>query len=313
LGLPVLARADNPPPVTPPPATPPAPVAQPGKATLTVVGGLRLHGRAYVVAGRRVTLAGRVSPYVVGQTLAVVVRSRHRDPATARAQVGKGGAFKVVFRARRAVKYSVAVTHGATPEQVAFAMRIAVQAVNPGAGPGSRGVGVALLKQGLRALGYPAGSGPFWTGKLARELLAFRKVNNMARTFSADRRVFSMVFAGKGAFKLRHPKAGKHVEFDWSRQVLAVYDGKRLRVYHASSGKPSTPTVFGTFHFYMKAPGTNAKGMFMSNYFVRGYAVHGYPEVPAYAASHGCIRIPNADAVAVYNQISVGETIFIYR
>ena len=313
LVLPAFARADNP----PPPATngpPPAPVAQPGAATLAVVGGMRLHGRAYVLAGQRVTLTGRVAPSVPGQILAVVISAPHRKPASARAQVAGDGTFQVVFKARRPVTYSVRVVHGATPEQLAFSARAGVHAIDArGAGPGSHGVGIALLKQGMRALGFPAGSGPAWTDKLGREVLAFRKVNGMARVFAADRRVFAMVFGGKGAFKLRHPHAGKHVEFDWSRQVLALADGSKVvAVYHASSGKPSTPTVFGTYHFYLKAPGTNAKGMFMSNYFIRGYAVHGYSEVPTYAASHGCIRVSNSDAVAIYRQIDLGEPIFIY-
>jgi lipoprotein-anchoring transpeptidase ErfK/SrfK len=52
--------------------------------------------------------------------------------------------------------------------------------------------------------------------------------------------------------------------------------------------------------------------MYMSNYFIRGYAIHGYPDVPTYNASHGCLRIPNADAVAVFNQIDIGESIWVY-
>ena len=67
-----------------------------------------------------------------------------------------------------------------------------------------------------------------------------------------------------------------------------------------SSGKPSTPTVIGRFRVYTKTPGVNSEGMVDSNYFIRGYAIHGYAEVPTYAASHGCLRIPIPDAPAVY-------------
>jgi hypothetical protein len=126
--------------------------------------------------------------------------------------------------------------------------------------------------------------------------------------------VLAKVFDHAGAFRLRHPGAGKHTEFDWSRQVLALADGSTIvATYYASSGKPSTPTVFGTFHFYLKAPGTNAKGMYDSNYFARGYAVHGYPDVPTYAASHGCIRVPNADAPSIFGWIRLGDPMFVYR
>ena len=45
-----------------------------------------------------------------------------------------------------------------------------------------------------------------------------------------------------------------------------------------------------------KSPGFNAKGMYYSNYFIRGFAIHGYAEVPVFAASHGCLRIPIPDA-----------------
>jgi lipoprotein-anchoring transpeptidase ErfK/SrfK len=71
--------------------------------------------------------------------------------------------------------------------------------------------------------------------------------------------------------------------------------------------------VFGTYHFYSKTAGTNSKGMYYSNYFVGGYAIHGYPSVPAFAASHGCIRIPIASAISVFHWIRLGDRISIYR
>jgi hypothetical protein len=284
---------------------------------LELAGGLRLHGRSYVPSGRGVTVTGHVRPYVAGQVVVLRISSPHRNDAFVNAKVRAGrdeGVFTTVFRARRPVVYTVSAGHQATPEQVFYFARAGVQAIDGrGARPGSRGPVVVLLKQGLRALGYPAGSGPFWTDKLGRAVLAFRKANGMARRAGADRAVLEMVLAGKGGFRLRHPGAGKHAEFDWSRQVLALAQGSKVvAIYHASSGKPSTPTVFGAFHFYMKAPGTNAKGMYDSNYFLRGYAVHGYPDVPTYAASHGCIRVPNADAPAIFAWISVGDPIFVY-
>jgi lipoprotein-anchoring transpeptidase ErfK/SrfK len=79
-----------------------------------------------------------------------------------------------------------------------------------------------------------------------------------------------------------------------------------------SSGKPSTPTVRGQFRFYSKTPGTNGKGMLDSNYFIGGYAIHGYPEVPAFAASHGCIRVPNANAASIFGWIALGDRIWVY-
>ena len=126
--------------------------------------------------------------------------------------------------------------------------------------------------------------------------------------------IVCLVLAGRGAFKVRYPKHGHHVEADLSKQVLVLIDhGKVQRIYHMSSGKPSTPTVLGSFRVYSKTPGTNSHGMVHSSYFVGGYAIHGYPEVPPYAASHGCIRIPIPNAVSVYRWIDLGNDIFVYR
>jgi lipoprotein-anchoring transpeptidase ErfK/SrfK len=173
---------------------------------------------------------------------------------------------------------------------------------------------VRLLQRGLAQLAYVTSRSGRFDDATGRAVIAYRKVNGMARTPRANRAVYTRLFARKGGFKLRYPSAGKHVEFDWSRQVLVLASGgKPERIYHASSGKPSTPTVFGTFSFYRKQPGTNSKGMVDSNYFIRGYAIHGYHEVPTYAASHGCIRIPIPNAASVDAWINVGDRIFVYR
>jgi lipoprotein-anchoring transpeptidase ErfK/SrfK len=49
-----------------------------------------------------------------------------------------------------------------------------------------------------------------------------------------------------------------------------------------------------------------------SNYFIRGYAIHGYYSVPTYNASHGCLRIPVPDAPAVYNWVQMGTIVDVY-
>jgi L,D-transpeptidase catalytic domain len=303
--VPALAQDPLPQP-TPAPAPAPAPKA--GRMQLQVASPIALHGRPYVLTGSTVTVVGTVKPYVPGQRVRVRISTPHRKPTIVRTKIHSGGIFKVRFRTRRAVTYKVYARHTATAQQAKFDAIGSVGVVSAG----SR-MGVVLLKQGLRQLGYPAGNGPAVTSKLGRELLAFRKVNGLARIYTADRHIYEMVFAGRGAYKLRYPSAGKHVEADLSRQVVVLADnGKPVATYPTSSGKPSTPTILGHYHFYLKAPGTNAKGMFMSNYFIRGYAIHGYPDVPTYNASHGCLRVPNADAVSIFSQIDLGESIWVY-
>ena len=52
--------------------------------------------------------------------------------------------------------------------------------------------------------------------------------------------------------------------------------------------------------------------MVQSNYFIGGYAIHGYPTVPNYPASHGCIRVPIPNAYQIDSQIDLGQKIFVY-
>ena len=144
-------------------------------------------------------------------------------------------------------------------------------------------------------------------------VLAFRKVNRMPRITTLTPFVVDRVLRGGGGFKVRYPGHGRHVEANLGWQVLALIDkGRVVRAYTTSSGKPSTPTVLGNFRFYMREAGTNSHGMVNSTYFIRGYAIHGYSDVPTYNASHGCLRVPIPDAFAIYSWIHLGDQIDVY-
>jgi hypothetical protein len=144
-------------------------------------------------------------------------------------------------------------------------------------------------------------------------VLAFRKVNNMARTTNATPGIFRKLAAGKGGFKLKWEGGGKHIEADLSRQVMVLAKrGKAQHIFHISSGTAATPTVRGKYPTYRKDFGTNSKGMVHSVYFIRGYATHGYPSVPTYPASHGCLRNPIPNSLFIYNWIDYGDVFYVY-
>jgi peptidoglycan hydrolase-like protein with peptidoglycan-binding domain len=179
--------------------------------------------------------------------------------------------------------------------------------------PGARGPAVRLLQSRLAALGYVVGKRGLFDERTARAVLAFRKVSGMARTTNASSEVFKALAKGKGQFKLHHPEHGKHVEADLSRQVIALARGGKVeRIYPMSSGAPGTPTILGSFRVYSKTPGYNAKAMYFSSYFIRGYAIHGYASVPIFAASHGCLRVPIPDAISIYSWLRVGNIVDVY-
>jgi hypothetical protein len=183
----------------------------------------------------------------------------------------------------------------------------------PALAQGDRGRTVKLLNRLLRKQRYRAPDGGRFTAATARAVLAFRKVNWMAWARRASPEVLTRLARGRGAFKLRHPTAGRHVEVDLDRQVMVLAArGKPQHTFHISSGAPTTPSDRGRFHFYRRLPGYNGSRMLDSVYYNRGEAVHGYRSVPPYPASHGCIRTPIPDARFIYDWVQLGMSIYVY-
>ena len=170
------------------------------------------------------------------------------------------------------------------------------------------------LQRRLRSEGYAIHLSGSFDNQTGRAVIAYRKVNRMARGGPANGRMYRQLARGRGSFHAKYPGHGRHMEADLSRQVLALMNpnGRPFRVYHISSGKPSTPTILGSYYVYSKTPGYNSLGMLDASYFIDGYAVHGYHEVPTYAASHGCIRTPIPDAPSIYSWVHFGTRIDVY-
>ena len=172
---------------------------------------------------------------------------------------------------------------------------------------GAHGAAVRLLQDELARRRYEVPVNGHFDEATGRAVLALRKMIGLQRVETANAGLFQRLRDGAGYYRVRYPRDGDHIEANLTKQVLVeVQHGRVRRIYTMSSGKPSTPTVLGRFQVYMKTPGTNSEGMVDSNYFIRGYAIHGYAEVPVYAASHGCLRIPIPNAAEVYAWVQVG-------
>ena len=52
--------------------------------------------------------------------------------------------------------------------------------------------------------------------------------------------------------------------------------------------------------------------LYRPHYFQEGWAIHGSPNVPAYPASHGCIRTSNYDQDFLFPIVVEGDPIVIY-
>jgi lipoprotein-anchoring transpeptidase ErfK/SrfK len=93
--------------------------------------------------------------------------------------------------------------------------------------------------------------------------------------------------------------------------LFVVRAGRVSLVVHTSTGATGNTPV-GRWHVYSKATGWNALSMYDSSYFVRGFAIHGYPSVPVYPASHGCVRVPIWVAPRLFSLIQYGTAVYIY-
>jgi lipoprotein-anchoring transpeptidase ErfK/SrfK len=97
--------------------------------------------------------------------------------------------------------------------------------------------------------------------------------------------------------------------------VLLVGNGSVLRAVHVSTAAPGHVTPTGRFTIYRKERMSWSVPfqvwMPYASYFTGGYALHEYPDVPPYPASHGCVRVPAGDSAVVWEFATLGTPIVI--
>jgi len=264
------------------------------------------------------TVHGVIAPYVSGQRITlhvfrngtrIITRTQaiHRD--------GDRGVFSSPLRIGGVGRINVRAIHYATAAQGLLVSRAySIWLVAPEAQPGESSFAVRILQHDLSALHYVVGAPGVYDAQTQQAVIAFRKLANLVRNDVVDATVFDALASGAGVFTVRFPSHGRHVEADLTHQVLALIGsgGDVQRIYQISSGKPSTPTQLGSYSVYWKEWGTNSDGMVDSNFFNGGDAIHGYAEVPTYAASHGCLRVWIPDAAAIYAWVRVGTPVDVY-
>jgi L,D-transpeptidase catalytic domain len=301
------------PPSTPAPASPPA-----GQATLYLPDAFFVHGDAVTVPGRSFHVVGIVRPYVAGQWVTVeaslgrrVVETRKVLPAPSANHTY--GHFRIGLASPASGGLTVVVLHAATPELGAFRAERRLAVLDVHVGFGSTGWFVQLIQQRLAALHFYIRQTGVYDQGTGLAIDAYHRLLRRGTSQALDGRTISFLLDGFGSFRVRFPGHGRHAEGNLSLQLLALVDGRKVQaIYPISSGKPSTPTILGDFHIYSRVPGYLPDGMYYSNFFIRGYAIHGYDPAPDYPASHGCMRLPISDAISVYDWLSLGDWVDVY-
>src|SRR5262249_57884032 len=108
-------------------------------------------------------------------------------------------------------KYAVSAKHEATAVLGADGtVRKSWKVRFPALRKGECGKVVRAFKAEMAKMGYVSGGGSCFNGRLGREVLAYRKVNDLARNEHAGQGLVQQVFGGRGGYRVRYPDAGEH-------------------------------------------------------------------------------------------------------
>jgi N-acetylmuramoyl-L-alanine amidase len=191
---------------------------------------------------------------------------------------------------------------------------IAAVTAYPKLSRGSSGGLVKALESRLAALGYPCGSvDGKYDSRTKDAVMAFEKYYRLKRNGVVTDPVWQHFFTASAPTPVLN-KSGRRVEVDLSRQILMmIVDNKVVMTIHVSTGKHGTPT--GTWHIRTLSKGWRMCSLgpiFSPCYFMARNAIHGYPSVPTYPASHGCVRTPIWVQNSLVSQLRMGIPVDVF-
>ena len=259
--------------------------------------------RARMIGGR-LAFRARLAPADAGSLHVSVWRDGRRLRPRA---LGRAGIVRLPTGRAATYVLQVSVTPTNGFARVTRTLRTAVHL--PYLDPRSRGPSVRLLESRLRELRFVIkGIDGFYAHDTYEAVLAFQKLHGLARTGRVGPGLWSRIHRATVP-RARYP--GTHLEVSKGRQLLFdVRGGRVIRIVHVSTGATGNTPV-GRWRIYRKVGGWDWV-LWYPMYFLRGFAVHGYPSVPAYPASHGCVRVPMWIAPTLFAHHPYGQTVYVY-
>jgi peptidoglycan hydrolase-like protein with peptidoglycan-binding domain len=195
-----------------------------------------------------------------------------------------------------------------------------------GLGIGSRGPEVQELENRLNAQRYDTGKvDGYFDSSTFHAVMAFQKVHSLPRTGRATDSVLNKIGTVGPPGPMLAAGGATRVEVDLPRQILQLYkNGDLYKVVDVSTGSGKRYCVDGECAVAV-TPGGSYKVFFRRHgwrisrlgklyrplYFNGGIAIHGAPSVPAYPASHGCVRIPMYVAAWFPDQVPNGTPVYV--
>ncbi len=263
----------------------------------------------------RVRIRGTVSPARAGEKVDVWLTEGGRVVHERSVAMGSGGGFQTAFRVMEPGTFRAHASFSSADLLRDAGSTQGDATPLPRLQSGSRGVFVELLEERLIELHYrlEGAKDGAYDFRTADAIVAFHKVQGMPRIGSVGPATWRALADPKTP-RPREDWNEFHFEIDQTRQVLyTVEDGEVTNILHVSTGKPSTPTRDGLFQVTRKIAGFSPNHLYYPSYFDGNRALHGWTEVPTYAASHGCVRIPYWNAIWVFGLADYGTRVAVYH
>jgi peptidoglycan hydrolase-like protein with peptidoglycan-binding domain len=150
--------------------------------------------------------------------------------------------------------------------------------------------------------------------KTTMAVIAFQKWEGLTRDGKITATLFNRLLTASRPKPTRNGTSNPWIEVNKSKQVLLYCkDGQVVWTLAVSTGSASVGIVTpsGTFKVLRKTLETDPR--YLPLYITTGHlAIHGYPNVPTYPASHGCIRTPLWNQDELHSLIPVGTYVYIY-
>ena len=200
--------------------------------------------------------------------------------------------------------------------------------------PGHEGAAVVRLQERLRDLGVYRGMADGVYGReTAASVVALHKVIGVERTNEWTVEDWNLTEPpDHHEILARNPGEADRVEVDLARQVMFVIRGSKVAAvipvstgngerYWSKNGgtdggyvRATTPN--GNFTLFRHIPGWRINylgGLYKPWYFTPYYAIHGSRSVPAYPASHGCVRVPTWESNHLDSFLEIGLPVHIWE
>lgn len=260
----------------------------------------------------RAKVTGVIRPVMARESATLTLQRNGRRVARRSVRLGSSPRFTSSFSIPKPGRYRVSVHVDPAEHLSARARSGSIMPELPSLSPGSRSRAVKLLERRLIGLGYYLPRADrIYDNETYDAVIAFNKVQRSARVGYVKARTWRAL--ASPIVPRPRVRRGYHIEIDQTRQVLFVVSKQKVRwILHTSTGAGGI-TRDGDWRVHRKLAGTSGGGLYYPSYFDGLRAIHGWPEVPTYPASHGCARVPMWSAQWIYSKSEIGTRVLVYH